>query len=217
MIRAVLAWLTSRGERRRRRKRRQWEARGRPNTPPSSIKHEIIRECARRFGLAVFVETGTYHGGTVVAMKHAFRRLYTVELDAELALRAHRRFARDGRVTVYQGDSARVLPTILARLTEPALFWLDAHYSGPGTARGSPDRPITQELDAILAHPVRGHVVLIDDTRCFGVLPDYPTLADLEAFVRARDQAPAFEVRDDVIRIYPPRSLPTGRRVGSGS
>ncbi len=203
MIRGSLAWLTSRGERRRRRKRRRWEAAGRPETQPSSVKHEIIREYARRFGLGSFVETGTYHGGTVEAVKRDFRRIYTIELDPQLAARARQRFARDGHVTVLQGDSARVLSTVLARLTEPALFWLDGHYSGPGTARGSRDTPILEELDAILAHPVRGHVVLIDDARAFGALRDYPTLAELMAFVRAGANGLTCEVRDDVIRVHP--------------
>jgi hypothetical protein len=200
---SLLAWLTSRGERRRQRKRRQWEAAGRPETPPSSVKHEIMLEYARRFRLTTFVETGTHRGGTVEAMNHAFRRVYTIELGMELWAKARRRFARNGHVTVLQGDSAQVLPTVLARLTEPALFWLDAHYSGPRTARGSRDTPITEELSAILAHPVAGHVVLIDDAREFGALADYPTLAELEAFVHARATGLAYEVRDDVIRIHP--------------
>ena len=104
---------------------------------------------------------------------------------------------------VGQGDSGKVLPSVLARLTEPALFWLDAHYSGPGTARASRDTPIVDEISAILAHPVPGHVALIDDARGFGALRDYPTLAALEDFVRERAAGLVYEVSDDVIRIHP--------------
>jgi len=167
VIQPVLAWLTSRHVRRRWRKLRRWEGSGRPETPPSSV-------------------TGTFHGGTVEAVKRAFRHIDTIELDPQLAARARQRFAGHSHVTVLQGDSGQVLPTVLARLTEPALFWLDAHYSGPGTARANRDTPIVDEISAILAHPVPGHVVLIDDARGFGALPDYPTVAELEAFVRAR-------------------------------
>jgi len=202
VIQPVLAWLTSRHVRRRWRKLCRREASGRPETPPSSVKQAIILEYARRFGLATFVETGTFHGGTVEAVKRAFRHIDTIELDPQLAARARQRFAGHSHVTVLQGDSGQVLPTVLARLTEPALFWLDAHYSGPGTARANRDTPIVDEISAILAHPVPGHVVLIDDARGFGALPDYPTVAELEAFVRARADGVVYEMRDDVIRIH---------------
>ena len=55
-----------------------------------------------------------------------------------------------------------VLPGILEALTEPALFWLDAHPGTDRTARDAPI-PLRAELAAIAGHPVGGHVVLIDD------------------------------------------------------
>jgi hypothetical protein len=70
-----------------------------------------------------------------------------------------------------------VLPRILEVLTEPALFWLDAH---PGTNRSARDAPIPlrAELAAIRRHPVGGHVVLVDDLKYLGT-PGYPTLAEI--------------------------------------
>jgi hypothetical protein len=73
---------------------------------------------------------------------------------------------------------------VLAGLREPALFWLDAHYCGPGSARGPLDSPIARELEALEAHPVRGHVVLIDDMRYFSGIGGYPDAGALAAALR---------------------------------
>jgi hypothetical protein len=197
-----LRWLVSPSERRRRQKLREWEAQGRSGPPPSSVKHEIIRDYGRRFALGTFVETGTFRGGTVVAVRAGFRRIVTVELDEILWAQARRRLARFPHVTVLHGDSAELLPALLPEIAEPTLFWLDAHYSEGVTARSSQDTPIRQELAAILGHRVKGHVILIDDAREFGADPAYPTLVELEAYARTHDAALVFEVRDDVIRIH---------------
>jgi hypothetical protein len=53
------------------------------------------------------------------------------------------------------------------QLQEPALFWLDGHYSGVDTGKDELDTPVSAELEAILGSPVKGHVILIDDARCF--------------------------------------------------
>jgi hypothetical protein len=204
----VLGWLLSRRERARRRKRRQWERQGRPAPPPSAVKHVIVIEHARRHRLETFVETGTFRGDTTAALRGVVRRIYTIELDDRLHARARARFAGDRAITPLHGDSARVLPEVLAELKAPALFWLDAHYSSGVTARGSEDTPVLAELDLILGHPVRGHVILIDDAREFGRDPAYPTLAALERHVRRHDPALTFAVEDDVIRIVPAQPAP---------
>jgi hypothetical protein len=80
-------------------------------------------------------------------------------------------------IVVHEGDSASVLPRILDGLDEPALFWLDAHPSTDRTARDAPI-PLRAELAAIAAHPVAGHVVLIDDLQYAGTA-GYPALDEL--------------------------------------
>ena len=86
------------------------------------------------------------------------------------------------------------------RVDEPALFWLDAHYAGPLTARGMLDSPIVQELDAIRAHPVAGHVVLIDDMRYFTGTDGYPRAVDLVQWIRSDEPRGSVEIRDDILR-----------------
>ena len=164
----------------------------------------IIREYAERHGLGTFVETGTYLGGTVEAVRGHFRRIYSIELDQTLHVRARAHFTAFSHVTLLQGDSGEVLPELLPRIGEPCLFWLDGHFSGGHTAKGRLATPIVAELQAIFAHPVDGHVILVDDARGFGTLPDYPSLDALRALVAARAPRLTFEVSDDIIRIQPP-------------
>jgi predicted O-methyltransferase YrrM len=142
-----------------------------------NAKRALLRDVARRHGLRVLVETGTYMGETAWALRRDFDRIETIELEPTLARLARIRFGRKARVQVHEGDSATVLPRILDALEEPALFWLDAHPSTDRTARDAPI-PLRAELAAIAGHPVAGHVVLIDDLQYAGT-PGYPALDEL--------------------------------------
>jgi hypothetical protein len=103
------------------------------------VKQRALREHAARTGLRRLVETGTYLGETVTAMRGSFDRIVSVELDPLLFAAALRRFADAEDVELVHGDSGDVMPQIVSGLDAPALFWLDAHYSGGVTARGRED------------------------------------------------------------------------------
>jgi len=179
---------------------RQWRLAGRPIPPPPPVKQSIVKEYRRRFGLHTLIETGTFAGDMIDAVKGTFDRIVSIELDPGWHARAVERFRAAPHVTLLQGDSGARLADVLATLTEPALFWLDAHYSGPITARGAVDSPIVQELAAIRAHPVAGHVVLIDDMRDFTGSGGYPTVDELVRWIRGADASAVVEVRDDILR-----------------
>jgi hypothetical protein len=198
---ALARWWRRTEEKRR---IRAWRREGSPVPPPRHYKRALLREAGRRFGIRTLVETGTWHGGTVEALKDDFERVVSVELDETLHRAARERFAKDDHVTLLQGDSGSVLPKVLADLREPAVFWLDAHWSAGDTARGDLDTPIAAEVSAILDHPVRTHVVLVDDARLFVGKDDYPTVEQFRAWVAERRPDLCFELRDDVIRIHPP-------------
>ena len=183
----------------------EWRLAGSPIPPPHVVKQAVLRDYARRYGLDVLIETGTYYGDMVQAMTYAFRRIYSIELSEDLFRRSRNRFMGQAHIELICGDSARVLPSVLRRLTAPALFWLDGHYSGGVTARGPEDTPILAELDQILATTEDGHVIVIDDARCFGADPAYPTLDVLRGFVHGRRPSARFEVAADSIRITPKR------------
>ena len=156
---------------------RDLKERRRPPDHRDVPKRALLRETARAHGLRTLIETGTYMGETSWALRHEFDRIETVELEPTLARLAAIRFGRTRNVRVHEGDSAEVLPRILAELAEPALFWLDAHPSTDRTARGT-EIPLRRELAAIAEHPVAGHVVLVDDLQFMGT-PGYPTTEEL--------------------------------------
>jgi len=182
-----------------------WYRRGRSPPAPHLVKQALVADYAARFGVATLVETGTYMGTMVHAMRRRFQRIVSIELDPYLAERATRRFAASPHVRILRGDSAARLANVLETLTEPALFWLDAHYSGGITSRTALDTPVATEVRRILEHPVADrHVVLIDDARLFDGTHDYPSLDELRALVASKRPELTVEVADDVIRVHRP-------------
>lgn len=179
----------------------KWILYGRPDPPPHLFKRRIIKEYAKRFGLDIFVETGTYLGDMVYGQKGFFKELYSIELDPTLCSKARKRFSRFSHVHILCGDSGKVLPELLVSIKKPCLFWLDAHYSGGITARSNLETPITQELEAILKRTF-DDVILIDDARCFVGQNGYPTLKQLEEFCIERRPNCVFNVENDIIRIH---------------
>lgn len=180
-----------------------WEREGRPVPPPHAHKQRVVCEYASRHGLRAFVETGTYLGDMVEAVRSKFGEVYSIELDPALHRRAAERFAAKRNVRIVLGDSGKILPEVLASVSAPALFWLDGHYSADITAKGDKDTPIASELASIARHPVKGHVILIDDARCFNGSNDYPTIDELKSMASAYWPGAGFEVRDDIVRIAP--------------
>ena len=93
------------------------------------------------------------------------------------------------------GDSGPEMAGVVKRPPGPALFWLDGHYSGGDTARGIHDTPINEELRAIFQPGQPDHIVLIDDARCFGDSPTYPTLEEVKQLVQSLRPAGASRSR----------------------
>lgn len=180
-----------------------WEKAGREMPPPQAFKKQLIRDLARRFDTRVLVETGTHCGHTIAASLGAFDTIYSIELMDELYRHARGRFANHRKVKLRHGDSAHELPHILAEVSEPTLFWLDAHYSGDGTARAVCNTPILKELQTIASHQLKKHVILIDDARCFDGTNDYPTITACQDLAATFWPASGFDVTDDIIRITP--------------
>ncbi len=181
----------------------EWERRGRPVPPPHVVKQGVLRSYARRYDLKIFVETGTYRGDMVEAMKPLFEKIYSIELSERLFDAARKRFQADRHVELIHGDSGKELGRIMERIDRPALFWLDGHYSAGETARGEHETPVREELEHIFRAPDLGHVIVIDDARAFGTDPAYPTFEELGKYVRSRRPRARVLVEDDSIRITP--------------
>jgi hypothetical protein len=180
-----------------------WVAQGLPAPPPHAVKQAILRAYARRFGTRVLVETGTFRGDMVEAMKNDFDHVYSIELSPQLFARASARFRGDDRITLIEGDSGTALGRVLESLARPALFWLDGHWSAGVTARGAGNTPVREELAAIFSAADLPHVILIDDAREFSRDPEYPSIAELQDYVRTQRPHFGFYIDSDIIRIHP--------------
>jgi len=179
---------------------RKWDRSGRTSPPPHLVKQKLIRRYAARFQCSTLVETGTYRGDMMLAMLNDFRTLYSIELHPKLHARARRLFQNEPRVHLLQGDSGQRIADVLKDLNEPAVFWLDGHYSAGETAKADLETPIIAELDQVLKHKVRDHVILIDDARLFVGRNDYPTIDFVKARLEKYGQFQV-DVEDDVIAI----------------
>lgn len=158
-----------------------WIVKIRKGPPPGTFKRIYLRRLAKKYKLKVFVETGTYRGETINALKNSFDSLYSIELSTELYNKARAKFSRYPRIKIYNGDSKNILPQIVAQLKVPTLFWLDAHYSGGVTAFS--ENPIIDEITTII-QAKKEDVIVIDDLRLFGIEPDYPKYQDLKDYVK---------------------------------
>jgi hypothetical protein len=165
-----------------------------------------LRKQARRYGLKVFIETGTWQGDTLAELRNSFDELHSIELSQTLHRKAAERFRDDTKIKLWQGDSGEVLADVLTSLCQPALFWLDGHVSGEGTARGTEETPIRRELLQISKHHLMlRHVVVIDDARLFDGSNGYPDLSSLRAEAVKMGFAANMDITYDMITLYASR------------
>jgi len=186
---------------RRRRERRYCKALlcGEYPLPPQSVKLAVIRRNIPNPHPRVFVETGTYHGDTVAAIKDKYSSVISIEVDETLYKKACARFLADKNVRIAHGDCVRELPAILATLQEPVVFWLDGHYSGGETGKGEIEDPILISLNQIADHPIRGHVIFIDDARTFDGREGRPDISDVFNCIKKIDSRYIIRVQSDII------------------
>lgn len=137
--------------------------------PPREILHGI----KVLFSPNVFVETGTFLGETAAWAAGLFDSVYTIEAAKELYLQASQRHSRLNNVRFLNGESQAILAEIVAQLKQPALFWLDAHWSGGPTWGSDQECPLLEELAIICASSL-DHLILIDDARLFLAPPPSP-------------------------------------------
>jgi hypothetical protein len=169
-------------------------------------KAALIQRYRSRFGLNVFVETGTFKAEMIKSQLGHFQKLVSVELSQELFEAARAKFAGDTRVKLYQGDSGVKLGEAVSDLAVPALFWLDAHYSMGVTAGRNMDAPIIRELSWLAARNQPHDVILIDDARLFGWEFGYPRLKVIREYAARHWPRHSFAVESDVICISPGES-----------
>lgn len=153
-----------------------------------------------KFNLKTLVETGTYKGDMVEAMRGKFEKIYSIELGENLCKDAQERFRNNADIEILCGNSEKVLSDLVPKLNKPTLFWLDAHFSRGITAKADLDTPIVKELEIIFRNKINGWVILIDDAVLFNGTNDYPAIEKVQKM--ANDNNMVCEVKNDIMRIF---------------
>lgn len=130
-------------------------------SPHAAFKHAILRKLAAIAGLKTFVETGTCRGDTLDFLKNEFVTLHSIELHPDLHAYAVSRFSGHDNIHLVHGNSGIMLGKVLEKISEPCLFWIDAHVAGPGTA--DEGLPLEMELQTIYEKSPAS-LICIDDS-----------------------------------------------------
>lgn len=132
-----------------------------------------------------WIESGTFQGLTTAVLESWGATVFTIEPEPTLAAAAKERFDSSAKVTVCEGLSEQVLPTLLATLNGEVALWLDGHFSAGVTYKGPTMTPILAELSAVAGslHRFEKVTIFIDDVRLFVSSDhdstDYPPLGSL--------------------------------------
>src|SRR6267154_2221478 len=115
-----------------------------------ALSRSFVKSISKHFALHSFIETGTFLGNTIASLQTDFDKLISIELSEELYDKARLRFSALSNVELIRGDSAGHLAQALNQCNgSNTLVWLDAHYSGGVTAKGSKNTPILQEIENV--------------------------------------------------------------------
>lgn len=189
-----------------------------------SLNTQFLSKLKETFNSHHFIETGTFGGVTTIRAAQIFSEAHTIELFEPFYQRNLQKFSAYANIHSYFGESPIIINKILPLIShENCLFFLDAHYSGPGTARANENTPILAEIQAIGTHTTSG-VILIDDLRCFQIqqkineqlsynpqettLEGYPSLTQLKQEALKINKDYEFVVYGDIALLYPKDKYP---------
>jgi len=144
------------------------------------IPRELTLALKTKYGIERFVETGTLVGHTAMWAAEHFASVISVDIELQGTF--------GGKVIYVEMDSAEYLEFFA--ITEPTIFWLDAHTNE--------SCPVLREISAINKSPLR-HVILVDDARLFDALTAWPRKADVIAALENGGKRTVWEVEDVLV------------------
>jgi len=114
----------------------------------------------------IFVETGTFKGGTVKEMSPFFEKIYTVEYSERLYTEL-KKINLPVNIESHRNNSEDFLKKILPSLKgQKIIFFLDAHWAGIETGFYQEDCPLLKELKVIKEN-CNDNLIIIDDYNKF--------------------------------------------------
>ena len=138
----------------------------------SNIPGPLLSRLRRKYRLDFFVETGTNQGNTTELAAIYFDVVFTCEIDGNLLAKAQKRLEEYPNIQFYQMSSPDFIRRVKPQVSQPALWWLDAHWCG-GKIKPEKECPLLEELEAIGG--TLGHsVILIDDANYIANPPPPP-------------------------------------------
>lgn len=186
----------------------KWYTSDRKGIAPHYVKQLMINQYRKKHHCDVLLETGTFMGEMVNAMKNKFSQIHSIELNPQFAANARARFKKYSHIKIWEGDSAERIQDVLQELRGNTIFWLDGHcciHDGQNTSRGEEDSPIMSEMNYIVQHMKKynlKHVILIDDARLFVGTDGYPEVPYFKEFVKKEMPESHIEIKNDSIIIY---------------
>jgi hypothetical protein len=151
------------------------------------IPRELTLSLKEKYGIPDFIETGTLEGHSSAWAAQHFKRVWTIDIFPMESSYANLRGL--GNVGRFICDSGLFMEShVHSIVLHPTLFWLDAHTNEVC--------PVLREIKAINQSRYRrvilvdgepsgmgsrnfAHVILVDDARLFGTLPDWPTVGQV--------------------------------------
>ncbi len=112
-------------------------------------------------------------GHTALWASQQFGKVVTIENSQEIYAATSKRLSHVKNIDFIYGHTLAKLEEIVPGLRAPAIFWLDAHWSGGATYGSGDECPILGELE-IINRSELPHCILIDDARLFTAPPPPP-------------------------------------------
>lgn len=117
-----------------------------------------------KYGIELFVETGTYKGNTSIWASKHFEKVITIEVSPEWYEKTAMRCMKLDIQNIESrfGESVEQLPLVI---NDPAIFWLDSHWHNETGIYGKNDPcPLLEEIK-IISKRSSYSWVFIDDAR----------------------------------------------------
>ena len=155
----------------------EWQENNFTGPAPSAIKKKMLK----KYNLhnSIWIETGTWHGETTIYLSQFCKKVYTLEPSKINFDFASKKFVNIENIEIINKSSEDGLEDVLKNINNETniCFFLDGHFSGSETYKGSNNTPIAIELKLIEKYLYKFNkiTVLIDDMRCFNGTNGYPT------------------------------------------